>query len=234
MNGFHSGSASKSINTRHTRSTGASMSVSVHNSRVALTKEASGLQLLRDLLDRLLDILGLAGPRAHELPAAEQQDDDFRHVDPIHEPGELLRLVLDLLKTERDCDRVEVDLGSEVRGGDDVLDFDLRVRLDRDARGLDLLRDDLDRLLDVLEALRPGADDLAAAEEKGRGLRLLQAIDQAGELLRLVLGAAEDAGDSLKVECLPEGSRGDDVFDLEVRRSNTSEGRRRGSRRGRL
>src|SRR3972149_6811205 len=186
------------------------------------TQESGGLQLGRDLLHGLLDVRGLAGACADELAAAEEEDDDLRHVDPVDEPGELLRLVLDLLEAQGDRDRVQVDLRAEVRGGDDVLDHDLRVVLDRDARGLDLLGDDVDRLLHVLEALRARAHDLPASEEQGRGLRLLQAVDESRELLRFVLRAAEREGDRLQVELLSEGRRCDDVLDLDLRQGNTS------------
>src|SRR2546425_3867024 len=179
-------------------------------------QEPVRLELGRDLLDGLLDVRGLAGPRADDLPAAEHEEDDLRLVDAVHEAGELLRLVLDGTEPEGDRDRVQVDLGAQVRGGDDVLDLDLRVLLDRDAGRLDLLRYQVDRRLHVLEALRAGADDLPAPEQEDRGLRLLDPVDEAGELLRLVLGAAEGEGDRLEVELVPEGSRRDDVLDPEL------------------
>src|SRR3990170_4495556 len=136
------------------------------------TQESGGLQLGRDLLHGLLDVRGLAGACADELAAAEEEDDDLRHVDPVDEPGKLLRLVLDLPQPEGDRDRVQVDLRAEVRRGDDVLDHDLRVLVDRDARGLDLPPDVVDGRLHALEALPTRADDLAAAKEEDRGLRL--------------------------------------------------------------
>src|SRR5256712_10537161 len=179
-------------------------------------QEPVRLELGRDLLDGLLDVRGLAGSRADDLAAAEHEEDDLRLVDAIHESGELLRLVFDGTGPEGDRDRVEVERGAEVRGVDDVLDLDLRVLLDRDARRLDLLRDQVDRRLHVLETLRAGADDLPAAEEEDRGLRLLDAVDQSGELLRLVLRAAEGESNRFEVELAPEGSRCDDVLDPEV------------------
>src|SRR5436309_10602004 len=215
MNGFQSGNRSKSVRTSHTRSTGASITMSVRSSNIALAEQSGGLQLLGDLLHGLLDIRGLPGARAHELAAAEQEDDHLRYVDPIHETGELLWLVLHLLEAERYRDGVQVDFRSEIRGGDDVLDLDHRILFDRDAGRLDLLRDHVDRGLDVLEALRPGADDFPASEEERRGLRLLQPVDEPRELLRLVLGAAEGEGDRLEVEFLSEGRRGDDVLNLD-------------------
>src|SRR2546428_33085 len=161
---------------------------------------------------------GAAVPPAtgRDLAAAEHQEDDLRLVDAIDEARELLRLVFDRTGPEGDRDRVEVERGAEVRGRDDVLDLDLRVLLNRDAGRLDLLRDEVDRGLDVLEALRAGADDFTAAEQEDRGLRLLDAIDEAGELLRLVLGATEGEGDRLEVELAPEGGRRNHVLDPEV------------------
>src|SRR3989442_923384 len=108
--------------------------------------------------------------------------------------------------------------------GRDLLDglLDVRVLLDRDAGRLDLLRYQVDRRLHVLEALRARADDLPAAEQEDRRLRLLDPVDEAGELLRLVFGAAQGKGDRLEVELVPEGSRCDDVFDPELRHGNTS------------
>src|SRR2546425_245095 len=222
MNGFQSGNLSKSIRTAHTSSACASISISVRSSNIALSEESGGLQLLRDLLNGLLDIRGLAGPRAHELAAAEQEDDHLRHVDPIHEPGELLRLVLDLLEAERDRNGIQIDLRSEVRGRDDVLDLDHWILLDRDACGLDLLRDHVNRGLDVLEAFRSRADDLPAPEQEGRSLRFLQSIDESGELLRFVFSPAEGKGDRLEVELLPEGGRGDDVLNLDFGQRDTT------------
>src|SRR6266540_1788987 len=80
---------------------------------------------------------------------------------------------------------------------------------------LELGRDLLDGLLDVRGLARPGADDLAAAEHQQDHLRIVDPVDQAGELLRLVFGAAEGEGDRLEVELVPEGSRRDDVLDPE-------------------
>src|SRR2546430_5958819 len=96
-------------------------------------QEPVRLELGRDFLDGLLDVRGLAGSRADDLAAAEHQEDDLRLVDSIDEAWELLRLVFDGAGPERDRDRIEVEWGAEVRGGDDVLHLDLGVLLDRDA-----------------------------------------------------------------------------------------------------
>src|SRR5947209_17840059 len=48
-------------------------------------QEPVRLELSRDLLDGLLDVRGLAGPRADDLAAAEHQEDDLRLVDAIDE-----------------------------------------------------------------------------------------------------------------------------------------------------
>src|SRR5439155_23571341 len=93
---------------------------------------------------------------------------------------------------------------------------------DRDPGRLELLRDPLDRPPHVRDALRPRADDLAAAEQQDRGLRFLDPVDEAGELLRLVLGAAQGEGDRLEVELVPEGGRCDDVLDSELGHGDAS------------
>src|SRR3989449_2835885 len=189
---------------------------------VGSAQEPARLELGRDLLDRLVDVRGLPGPRAHDLATAEHEEDDLRLLDAVHEARELLRLVLDGARAEGDRDRVEVELGPEVRGGDDVLDLDLGVLLDRDAGRLDLLRDHRDRDPHALDALRARADDLAAAEQQDRGLRFLDPVDEAGELLRLVLGAAQGEGDRLEVELVPKGGRCDDVLDPVLGHGTTS------------
>src|SRR2546427_491209 len=84
----------------------------------------------------------------------------------------------------------------------------------------ELGRDLLDGLLDVPGLPGPRADDLPAAEQEDRRLRLLDPVDEAGELLRLVFGAAQGKGDRLEVELVPEGSRCDDVFDPELGHGN--------------
>src|SRR5712692_5073888 len=96
MNGFHSGNLSKSVRTSHTRSTGASLSISVRGSNIALAEQSDSLQLLLNCLYGLLEMRGLRGARAHELAAVEQRHDHLWHVDSVHEARKLLRVVLDL------------------------------------------------------------------------------------------------------------------------------------------
>src|SRR2546427_10485985 len=117
-------------------------------------QEPVRLELGRDLLDGLLAVRGLAGPRADDLAAAEHQEDDLQLVDAIDEARGLLRLVFDRTAPQGDRDRGEGERGAEVRRGDDVLDLDLGILLNRDAGRLDLLRDEVEPGLDVLEALR--------------------------------------------------------------------------------
>src|SRR5207249_3997268 len=102
MNGFQSGNASKSVSTCHTRSTGPPISVSVRNSSIALSEQAGRLQLLRDLLDGLLNVRWFAGARAHELAAAEEEGRGLRLLQAVDQPGELLRLVLRAAEGEGD------------------------------------------------------------------------------------------------------------------------------------
>src|SRR5207245_944793 len=86
----------------------------------------------------------------------------------------------------------------------------------QEAVRLELGRNLLDPLVDVRGLAGPRADDLAAAEQEDVSFRFLDAVDEAGELLRLVFGAAQAEGDRLEVELVPEGSRCDDVLDPEL------------------
>src|SRR3989475_656785 len=182
----------------------------VEESRKAEAAQPSQLAVRDDRLD--------GGSKSHR-PGPRRPDE---HVDPVHEAGELLRLVLDLLEAERDRDRVQVDFSPEVRRGDDVLDLDHRVLLDRDAGRLDLFRDHVDCGLDVLEALCARADDFPAAEQERRRLGFLQSVDESRELFRLVLRPSEGEGDRLEVEFLSQGRRGDDVLNLDFGQSYTT------------
>src|SRR5438309_10054303 len=137
-------------------------------------EEPGRFQLGGDLLDGPLTVGGLPRASADEPPTPEQEDDDLGLVDPVHEAGELLRLILDLPSAEGNRNRVQVDLRREVRRRDDVLDHDLRVLVHRDAGGPDLLCDDVDRSLDMVEALRARAHNLPASEQEDGGLRILE------------------------------------------------------------
>src|SRR5689334_21253068 len=82
-----------------------------------LEQQAEGAELGRDLVDGVPGVLLLAGAGAHQLAAAEDEDDDLGVGEAVDEAGELLGLVLDVLQPEADGDGVEVQLGAEVAGG---------------------------------------------------------------------------------------------------------------------
>src|SRR5579871_274475 len=170
-------------------------------------------ELRRDLLHGEVDVRRLPGPGADELPGAEQEDHDPGLFHPAHEARELLGLVLDPVEAEGDGDGVEVDLRLEVGARDDVLDLDLGVGLDPLAALADLLGDDGDGVLHLLHALPAGADDLAGPEEEDRGLRLLQPVDDARELIGLVLGAFQMERDRLEIELVREGEGRHHILD---------------------
>lgn len=52
--------------------------------------------------------------------------------------------------------------------------------------GADPLEDDPQTLVDVVGALRAGADHLPRAEEQLRRLRVLGAVDESGEMFRII------------------------------------------------
>src|SRR5438132_4497194 len=83
---------------------------------------------------------------------------------------------------------------------------------------LELSRDLLDGLLDVRGLAGSRADDLAAAEHQEDDLRLVDSIDEAWELLRLVFDGAGPEGDRdrIEVEWSAEVRGGDDVLHLDL------------------
>ncbi len=101
------------------------------------------------------------------------------------------------------------------------------------AVGLQLGRDPLDGSLDVGGLPGVRADGLPVMEEEVRRLRRLDAVDEAGELLRLVFGSAQGEDDRLEVQLPAEGCRRDDVLDAEGGEGRTSGGRCGAGRRGR-
>src|SRR2546426_3684022 len=57
-------------------------------------QEPVRLELGRDLVDGLLDVRGLAGPRADDLAAAEHHEDDLRLIEAVERARELVRLLV--------------------------------------------------------------------------------------------------------------------------------------------
>ena len=156
---------------------------------------------------------GRRAPGTDQLPTAEQEYHDPGLVHSADEPGELLRLVLHPVETERDRDQVQVDAAAQVGRGHDVLDLDPRV-LDHMMPGLSKkCRDGPDRVVDLSPALPPGTDDLARVKEQNGGPRFGHSIDEPGELGGFVLGSIEREGDRWQVEGVAERGRRYDVLD---------------------
>src|SRR3989442_12924752 len=86
-------------------------------------------------------------------------------------------------------------------GGDDPLEL-VRGGSAEEPGRLQLARDLLDRLLDVGGLPRARADELAAPEQEDDDLRLVDPVDEAGELLRLILdfAGAERNRDRIQVD----------------------------------
>ena len=81
---------------------------------MCLRHQAGRSEFCCDLLNGANDVLGDLRSGADHLTGSEQKDDDLGCVQPVDESGELLRFVLDLLETECDSDRVEIDLLLEI------------------------------------------------------------------------------------------------------------------------
>ncbi len=109
----------------------------------------------------MLGVFGLLAAGDDELAGAEQERDDLGLVEPVDQSGELFGLVLDVLEAEADSDRVQVEVTTEVGRGDDVLDDDLGVLVDLNLELAELVEDDAQALVDIVSALRAGADDLS-------------------------------------------------------------------------
>ena len=186
--------------------------------------QAGGPELRGDLVYGAGDVLGDLRAGADHLAGSEEQDDDLGVVQPVDESGELLGLVLDLLQTEGDGDRVEVDLLLEVGGCDDVLHLDLGFDGDVDIGLLEILGHLRDCDLDVVPALGPRANDLSAPEDQGSGLGLLEPVDESGELLRVVFGALQSFLNPVEVELLAEIGRGDHILDVHLCHLSTESG----------
>ena len=97
-----------------------------------LPEEAEPFDSLDDLLDRFFRVVGSLSAGDDDLSAPEEQNHHFWLVHPVHESGELLRLVFDVLQSETDCEGVEIEIVSEVGARHDVLNGDLRILFDGD------------------------------------------------------------------------------------------------------
>jgi hypothetical protein len=74
----------------------------------------------------------------------------------------------------------------------------------------------VDDLVGHLDALGAGADELAAREEEERGLRLLEPVDEAGELLRDVLSILQGHRYLLQVQRDTGRRRCHDILHLDL------------------
>src|SRR5580700_7664180 len=145
-------------------------------------EETRRLELVPNLPDGQFEVARPPGSGAHEFAAGEEKHDDPGLVESVDQSGELFGLVFDPVEPEGDRDDVEVDLTSEVRRRDDVLDLDFRVLRDLLAGFPDLRGDRTDRVVDLLPALPAGADRLPGVEQEDRRLRRLHPVDEPREL----------------------------------------------------
>src|SRR4030042_3061847 len=77
-------------------------------------QKAGSLEFLCDLVHSGSNVLGFPCSCADQFAASEKKDNDFRFVEPVDQSRELLRLVLDLLQSKADRDRIEIDSCSTV------------------------------------------------------------------------------------------------------------------------
>ena len=143
-------------------------------------------------MDGEFEVRWSASPRADELAATEEEHHYSRVLEAANEPWELLRFGLNVVETQSDRDRVEVDLVAQVGGCDDVLNLNLRM-LQKSLWPVlaNQVRDLSDGLVHLPPTLPARANDLPGAEKENRGLRVQQPIDEAGELSRSGLRTRE-------------------------------------------
>jgi len=176
-----------------------------------LRQQPETVELLDDHVDGGRSVVGARSAGDDELPAAEQKRHHVGLVDPVDEPGELLRLVLDVFEPEPDRDRVEVEALTEICGSNDILDRDLGV-IDRDLEPAELVEHDGEAFVDGVDGVGTRTHDLPGPEDQRGRFRVRGAVDEPGELLRVVVGAFEIHRDALEVELLPDPRGGNDVL----------------------
>ncbi len=72
------------------------------------------------------------------------------------------------------------------------------------------------RLGGIVCRFRTRADDFTGPEDERRRFRVLRPVDEARELLGVVVGTLEVHRHALEVEFLSDTGRGDDVLDVDV------------------
>jgi len=126
----------------------------------ALLEQAELLEAGNDHIDGLTGVFHLLPAGDNQFPGAKEEGNDFRFIEAIHESGELLRFVFDILETETDGDCVQIEVAAEISAADDVLDDDLGVLFDLDLEFAKFVEDDVETLVDGVSAFRACTDDL--------------------------------------------------------------------------
>jgi len=103
----------------------------------------------------------------------------------------LLGFVFDGFEPEPDGDGVEVELGSEVCAGDDILNGDRRIVDDVNPEVAKPLGDGLEGAAYIVDGVGPGTDNFSGSEDEVRGFGLLCPMNKARKRIRIVVGAAE-------------------------------------------
>jgi hypothetical protein len=145
----------------------------------------------------------------------EYQRDNVGGIEPVDESWELLGFVFDGFEPEPDRDGVEVELGSEISAGDDILNGDRRILADVNSEVAKHLADGLEGTMYIVDRRPPSADNFPRPEDEVRGFGLLRPIDKPWKRIWIVLRTAEIHRQTVECEFLSDVGRSDDVLDID-------------------
>ena len=147
------------------------------------------------------------------LTTAEQEHNNRWIVHAVKQARELLRFVLDGLKTKPDRDRTKIQYIPQVASEHDVLNGDLRLRRHVEPEITNHGSDHLDRFDTVGNGLCTSDNDFSRPKHECGRVRLLYAKNQSGEVIWVIQRVIKLFGDGSKLKFDLESRRGDHVFD---------------------
>src|SRR5439155_19030724 len=177
--------------------------------------QASRFERLLKFFHRDVYLALLLGTCADQFAAGEHENHHFRLIHTVNEPGKLLRFVHGLLQTVNRL--LQVNMASQTAGRNNVLDHDLWPSKDDYSISLQFVNHLEHRPPGLAFRLCASTDHFSRAEDQGRGLRLLQPVDQAWELFRAVLYSWKNPDDRVEVYPLVQRRGSDNVLDIDER-----------------
>jgi len=173
------------------------------------------LELLLEEVEAPLDVLEVLAAGEDDLSRGEEEGDDLGVLDPVHEPGELLGLVFDVLQVEGDDDLVEVDIFPDVVRTDDIGDGNFRLLVGVNAGSLEGFDDDIEAVRECLLVTDPCQYDFSRRKDQGSDLRVLDPVDRSREPFRIEFAALDLAGDLGKIYRIGYHAGSYDILNLQ-------------------